>query len=78
MALGYGIGDVLLAASSRGPTVYTTFIATRNAIARHRDEFAAMTRAIGRMQTWLADSLRSGGFISRVPRYEDSVELTLG
>jgi NitT/TauT family transport system substrate-binding protein len=129
MALGEGIGDALLAASSRGPTVYTTFIATRGAIARHRDAFAAMTRAVGRMQTWLvdhggeelavivapffpsiakdilasslqryhqagiwattpemsrqgfsrlADSLQSGGFVSRVPRYEDCVEQTLG
>ncbi len=127
MALSEGIGDVLLAASERGPTVYTTFIATRAAIRRHRDRFAAMTRAIGQMQTWLtshdaeelasvvapffpgvagnmvlnsmrrylragiwasttevsrpgflrlADSLRSGGFISRHARYEDCVELT--
>jgi NitT/TauT family transport system substrate-binding protein len=55
MALSEGIGDVLLTASERGPTVYTTFIATRDAVARHHDAFAAMTRAIGRMQTWLAD-----------------------
>src|SRR5262249_21692855 len=128
MALREGIGDVLYTASSRGPTVYTTFIATRDAIARHRDAFAAMTRAIGRTQSWLAqhdadelavvvapyfpdiekdilssalaryhqagiwaktpemsrqgfsrlaESLRSGGFISRVPRYADFVEPTL-
>jgi NitT/TauT family transport system substrate-binding protein len=129
MALCEGIGDVLYAASARGPTVYTTFITTRGAIARHRDAFAAMTRAIGRMQAWLgdhsaeelaaivapffldiakdilrsalgryqhagiwagtpaisrqgfarlADSLRSGGFITRVSRYEDCADLTLG
>ena len=129
MALSEGIGDVLLAASARGPTVYTTFIAARDAMARHHDAFAAMTRAVERMQTWLADhsaeelalvvapffpeiagnilssslrryleagiwasatevsrpgfsrladSLQSGGFISRPARYEDCVELPPG
>src|SRR5215475_1032640 len=42
-------------AIGRGPTVYTTFIATRSGIERHRDEFAGMTRAIGHMQGWLAE-----------------------
>jgi NitT/TauT family transport system substrate-binding protein len=129
MAVSEDVGDVLLAASVRGPTVYTTFISTRDAVARHRDAFAAMTRAVGQMQAWLAghsgeelviitapffptiaedilarslrryhqagiwatapeisrqgfsrlaDSLQSGGFIARVPRYEDCVEHTLG
>jgi len=55
MALSEGIGGVLYAASTRGPTVYTTFIATRDGVARHRDAFAAMTRAIGQMQAWLVD-----------------------
>ena len=44
---------VLYAASTRGPTVYTTFLATRADIARHRSAFAAMTRAIVHMQEWL-------------------------
>jgi NitT/TauT family transport system substrate-binding protein len=44
---------VLYAASARGPTVYTTFLATRAGSARHRDAFAAMTRAIVHMQAWL-------------------------
>lgn len=128
MALQRGIGTILYAASSRGPTVYTTFIATRSGLKRHRDEFASMTRAIGRMQGWLAEhgadelaeitapffpqidrnilvsSLRryakagiwartpdvsrqgfarlgecllSGGFISRMPIYEDCVDQSL-
>jgi NitT/TauT family transport system substrate-binding protein len=47
-------GEILYAASTRGPTVYTTFIATEDGIARHRDAFVAMTRAISRMQAWLA------------------------
>jgi NitT/TauT family transport system substrate-binding protein len=124
MALREGIGEVIYAASSRGPTLYTTFIATRESIARHRDAFAGMVRAVGRTRAWLAergadalagiaapffpgiapniladslrryqaagvwsattavsrqgftrlaDSMRSGGFIDGVPRYEDCV-----
>jgi NitT/TauT family transport system substrate-binding protein len=38
-------GDILHTASARGPTVYTAFIATRDAAARHRDAFAAIVRA---------------------------------
>jgi NitT/TauT family transport system substrate-binding protein len=55
MALQDGAGRILHAASARGPTVYTTFLATRDGVARHRDAFAAMTRAIRHMQGWLAD-----------------------
>jgi NitT/TauT family transport system substrate-binding protein len=50
-----GIGERLYTASARGPTVYTTFISTRAAIDRHRDDFAGMTRAIRHMQIWLAE-----------------------
>jgi len=125
MALQSGLGKILYAASGRGPTVYTTFIATRSGIERHRDEFAGMTRAIGHMQGWLAEHgadelaeitapffpqiernilvsslrryaeagiwagtpdvsrrgfarlgecLHSGGFISRIPIYEECVD----
>ena len=128
MALHSGLGKILYAASSRGPTVYTTFIAARTGLKRHRDAFAGMTRAIGHMQGWLAEhgaeelaeitasfypqiernilvsSLRryaeagiwartpdvsrqgfarlgecllSGGFISRMPVYEDCVDQSL-
>jgi NitT/TauT family transport system substrate-binding protein len=124
-----GVADVLYAAASRGPTVYTTFIATRESIARHRDAFSGMVRAIARMQAWLAarddddlarlvtpffpdvapvlmassldryreagiwsqspeisrqgfarlaDSLRSGGFISQAPHYEACVDQSFG
>ena len=127
MALQEGIGEVLYAASTRGPTVYTTFIATRGGLARNRAGFAAMTRAIGHMQDWLrghgpdelaeavapfypgiphdvlvralaryrdaglwartpavsrqgfarlADSLLSGGFITRMPAYDDCVDMS--
>ena len=47
MAEKDGAGDILYAASTRGPTAYTAFIATRDACAKYRDEFAAMTRATG-------------------------------
>jgi NitT/TauT family transport system substrate-binding protein len=128
MALQRRVGNILYAAGDRGLTVYTTFIATRNGLTRHRDEFAAMTRAIGRMQAWLAENgadelakitapffpqidrdilvgslrryaeagiwartpavsrqgfarlgecLLSGGFISRMPIYEDCVDQSL-
>jgi NitT/TauT family transport system substrate-binding protein len=46
-------GDILYAASSRGPTVYTALIATLSKVAAHRDAFAAMTRALAGMQQWL-------------------------
>jgi NitT/TauT family transport system substrate-binding protein len=49
-------GEVLYAASTRGPTAYTAFISTRAACAAYRDEFAAMTRATGRMLAWLYDN----------------------
>jgi NitT/TauT family transport system substrate-binding protein len=128
MALREGTGDILYAAATRGPTVYTTFIATRGSIDRHRTAFAGMTRAIRYMQRWLAEhsaeelteitatyfpevgrdtlvsslrryreagvwahtpdvsrkgfarlaeSLLSGGFIARMPTYEDCVDQSL-
>src|SRR5262249_37463805 len=129
MALQLGAGHILYAASARGPTVYTTFVATKSGIERHRDAFTGMTRAIRRMQGWLSqhdaeelteltapffpdiarnilvsslrrygqagiwartpdmsrqgltrlgESLLSGGFISRMPTYEDCLDQTLG
>jgi NitT/TauT family transport system substrate-binding protein len=55
MALKSGVGNILYAASTRGPCVYTTFLATRDSIARNRAAFAAMVRAVRRMQSWLGD-----------------------
>jgi NitT/TauT family transport system substrate-binding protein len=46
-------GEILYAASSRGPTVYTSFIATRSKVAAHRDAFFAVTHALAKMQKWL-------------------------
>jgi len=55
MALARGAGEILYAASARGPTVYTTFLATRDGIARNRRAFAAMVRAVRHMQAWLQE-----------------------
>ena len=125
MASRAGAGEVLYAASSRGPTVYTTFLASRDSIRRNRAAFAAMVRAVRRSLAWvaehsgaeladavasyyphvprehltsslqryhdaklwartpdlsrqgfarLADSMKSGGFISRLHAYEDCVD----
>jgi NitT/TauT family transport system substrate-binding protein len=54
MALQEGIGEILHAASARGPTLYTAFITTRAALCRHRDAFAGMARAVMGMRDWLA------------------------
>jgi NitT/TauT family transport system substrate-binding protein len=132
MAVASGAGEIVYAASTRGPTVYTTYLATRSGIARNREALAAMVRATRGMLEWLAArdsdtaarelaqavaayypevapeilvqslqryhaaglwsrstevsragfarlaaSLRSGGFISGVPAYEDCVALEL-
>ena len=53
MAEKDGAGDILYAASTRGPTTYTAFIATRDACVKHRDEFAAMTRATAKLLAWV-------------------------
>ena len=125
MALQAGVGEVLYAASARGPTVYTTFLASRDSVRRNRAAFDAMVRATRRTLAWvaehgaaeladavapyypdvpreilassfqryrdaglwsrtpdvsrqgfaqLADSLKSGGFISRDHSYEDCVD----
>ena len=129
MALQAGAGKILYAANSRGPTVYTTFLATRDSVHRHRAAFDAMVRATRRTLTWvvehsageladavapyyahvarellasslqryrdaglwartpevsrqgfarLADSLKSGGFISQLHAFEDCVDQSLG
>jgi NitT/TauT family transport system substrate-binding protein len=129
MAVDAGTGDILYTASTRGPTVYTTFIATKSGIERQRLSFIGLTRAMLQMQGWLAEHgaeelanitapffldiprdilvsslhrygqaglwarvpdvsrqgfmrlaecLVSGGFISRMPSYEECVDQSLG
>lgn len=55
IAIRTGAGEMLHAASARGPTAYTTFLTTRRFVERNRPALAALTRAIRRTQTWLAD-----------------------
>jgi NitT/TauT family transport system substrate-binding protein len=55
LALRHGVGNILYAASARGPTLYTTFIATRDGIARHRAAFIKMALAVRRMKDWLEE-----------------------
>jgi NitT/TauT family transport system substrate-binding protein len=55
LALQMGVGDILYAASTRGPTVYTTFLASRDSIRRNRTAFSAMVRATRRMLVWLVE-----------------------
>ena len=54
-AIRQGAGQILHAASSRGLTSYTTFLTTRANVGRLGAEFAAMSRAIGRTQSWIAE-----------------------
>ena len=66
--------DLLYAASGRGLTVYTAFIATRDGVAQRRDAFMAMTRAIAAMEQWLyshgADELAEAAapYFPQVPK----------
>ena len=53
MAEKDGAGDILYAASTRGPTAYTAFIGARDVCTKYREEFAAMTRATAKILTWL-------------------------
>jgi NitT/TauT family transport system substrate-binding protein len=53
-ALEEGFGRIAHAASGRGPTSYTSLIATRDGVARNAKALAAMLRATAKMQEWLA------------------------
>lgn len=53
-ALAEEAGRLLYAACDRGPTVYTTFICSRDGLARRRDAFAGLTRALQILQDWIA------------------------
>jgi NitT/TauT family transport system substrate-binding protein len=53
MAERDGVGDVLYAASTRGPTAYTAFIGTREGYSEYGGVLCAMTRATGKMLEWL-------------------------
>src|SRR5258707_1374220 len=42
------------APTARGPTCYTTFITSRDSVAKRREEFAALERATQAMLDWVA------------------------
>ena len=48
-----GQGNLLYAATSRGVTLYTTFIASKAGAVRNAPAFAALDRAVAAMQQWL-------------------------
>lgn len=52
-ALSDETNHLLYAGYDRGPTVYTTFICSRDGLERHHDAFAALTRALQKLQDWL-------------------------
>jgi len=47
---------ILYAASSRGPTCYTTFICSRDSASKRREEFAALTRATQAVLDWVTEN----------------------
>jgi NitT/TauT family transport system substrate-binding protein len=47
---------MLYAASSRGPTCYTTFICSRDSASKRREEFAALTRATQAVLDWVTEN----------------------
>src|SRR5438093_608803 len=50
-------GNALLyAASSRGPTCYTSFITSRDSASKRREEFGALTRATQAVLDWVAEN----------------------
>ena len=54
-ALAERTGQLLYAACERGPTVYTTFICSRDGLAAKHEAFAAIYRALHALQLWVAD-----------------------
>lgn len=86
-AIGQGAGQVLHTASQRGFTAYTTFIATRDGLAKNRPAFEAMTRAVESFGEWLGEhgpaelarvvapfypSLAHDTLVSAMTRYDDA------
>lgn len=53
-ALAEGAGRLLYAACDRGPTVYTTFLCSRDGLERRHEAFAGLTRALQVLQDWMA------------------------
>jgi NitT/TauT family transport system substrate-binding protein len=66
---------MLYAASSRGPTCYTSFITSRDSASKRREEFAALTHATQGVLDWLAKegpaelARVTASFFPDVPQY---------
>ncbi len=52
-ALAAGAGHLWHAASTRGRTTYTTFVTTKDRLARDREKLRRMVRAIGKTLQWI-------------------------
>lgn len=63
-----GDAFVWYAGASRGPTSFTTLYAPRAAVARRRDEFKGMVRAIYRVQRWMREA-STGEIASAIADY---------
>lgn len=70
-----GIGQIAYAASARGDTCYTTFLATRDSIERNRDAFTAMSRAVALTQDWLRRT-DARGLVDAVRDFYPDVDAT--
>ena len=90
MALQASVGDILYAASERGPTVYTTFLASRDSIRRNRAAFEAIVHARAArwpgwrsraVRDWLMQSrhsTRTSDETSLFPRFDAIAKRTCG
>lgn len=73
-ALKQGPGTLLYTASARGPTVYTTFICSRDSLEKKAEAFAAITRALGTLQSWMAAEGPAGLARATAPFFPDVPE----
>lgn len=53
-AVADGVGRIIHSASERGPTTYTTFICSRDGMARHHESFRRLTAGLAKVQHWIA------------------------
>lgn len=72
--VGEGLGHLWYSAASRGPTCYTTLNTTRDFIEKHPDVVLRMTRAVYRVQKWIA-AHEAGDLASVVAPYLPDVPL---
>ncbi len=65
-ALAEDNAKILYAACDRGPTVYTTFICSRDGLSRHQKAFAALYSTLKKLQLWI--QVRGPDELSRLVR----------